>query len=299
MRVDWIPPAAAPVRLDRDPRWRLLRLAGHGAPEARPQTEGAPGRDERTAVHATAQPRVVSLTLRLRGDTVAEFEANRAALADALAPWRDAVPAALGELRLTLSDGRVRACRAYARDGLGWTSQRGASAVETIVLEAPEPFWFDPAVVQVAAALGPAGALRFNGVDELAFPAGFGPALPGVPLTIDNTGSAPAFPVVRFSGPVTNPSATHADGRRVAFDLTVPAGLTLEALLGPQPDGSADAPAAALVDDIGGRTSALGALRAGSRFWPLHPGLNSVVLSADALPAGPAEVRFFPRHIAA
>ena len=279
MRLDWTPHADAPVRLDQDPRWALLGLSGHGAPDTTIRTAGTPDRDEQTPVHAPAEPRVVTLTMQIRGDTLAGYENNRA----------------------TLADGRVRALRAFPRHGLAWGAgrQRGAHAIESISLEAPDPFWYDPTLSSGALTIAGAGALRFTGMDELGFPTGFGSDLPSAQATITNPGSVRSFPVWHITGPSLNPSLRiGATGHTLTFALTVPAGLSLRVRCGAQPDGSADAPSAHLIDDLGGETSVLGALGPGSRFWALGPGPNTVIVSQASPPTETQmQYQFLPRHV--
>ena len=303
MRLDWTPHGAAPVRIDQDPRWALLGLSGHGAPDTSIRTAGTPDRDEQTPVHAPAEPRLLTLTMRIRGDTLAAYENNRAALAATFAPWRDTgLRARPGVLTATLADGRVRALRAFPRHGLAWGAgrQRGAHAVESISLEAPDPFWYDPTASSGTLTIGGPGALRFNAADELGFPAGFGSDLPSARATITNPGSVRSFPVWQVVGPSVNPSLRiGATGHTLAFALTVPAGLTLRVRCGAQPDGSADAPSAHLIDDLSGETNVLGTLRTGSRFWALGPGPNIAIAAQDSPESGTAVgYQFFPREVA-
>ena len=303
MRLDWTPAGGAALRIDRDPRWRLLGVAGHGAPDTVLRTTGTPDRDERTALHAPAQPRIVTLHLRIRGDDLAAFERNRATLAAAFAPWRDSgLRARPGILTATLADGRVRALRALPRQGLSWGAgrQRGAQALESISLEAPDPFWYDPAGASGRLRIGQAGALRFSAAGELGFPAGFGSDLPSAQARVHNPGSVRSFPVLRLAGPSVNPRfRLGATGRQLAFALTVPPGVSLRVRCGAQPDGSADAPAAHLIDDLGGESNVLGSLRSGSRFWALGPGENTITVAQES-PAGATTVEYayFPRHVA-
>ena len=303
MRLHRTPAGGAAVRLDRDPRWALLGVAGHGAPDTAIRTAGTPDRDERTPVHAPALPRIVTLRLQIHGDDLAAFERNRAALAAAFAPWRDSgLRARPGILTATLADGRVRALRAVPRQGLSWGAgrQRGSRGLESISLEAPDPFWYDPAGARGRLRIGQAGALRFDAAGELAFPAGFGSDLPSAQATVRNAGSVRSFPVLRLAGPSVNPQfRLGATGHQLAFALTVPPGVQLRVRCGAQPDGSADAPAAHLIDDLGGESSVLGSLRTGSRFWALGPGDNTVLVAQES-PAGgtTVEYAYFPRHVA-
>lgn len=303
MQVEWTPEGQSPIRLDQDPRWRLLRLGGHGAPDTQLQSLSTPTRNERLVLHAVAQPRIITLTCRIHGATPAAFQANRATLAGAFAPWpHNGSRARPGVLTVTLPDGSLRALRALPREGLAWPpgSQHGDATVDTLVLEAPDPFWYDPVPLTGHASLGDPGNLRFNATDELAFPAGFGSELPSASVTVTNPGGVRSFPVFTVPGPALNPAFRHgATGHLVAFNLTVPQGLTLEVTHGAQPDGSALAPTATLIDDLGGRTNILAALRPGARFWALAPGDNTVVFTADQAPDPPAVGhRFFRRHVA-
>ena len=308
MRLDWTPHGDAPVRLDQDPRWILLGLAGHGAPDTTLQTAGSHGRDERTPLHAPAQPRLLTLHLQIRGDTLADYETHRATLAAAFAPWRDTgLRAQPGLLTATLADGRVRALRAFPRQDLAWGAgrQRGAQTRESISLEAPDPFWFDPTLVTGQFPLAGPGALRFNATTELGFPTAFGSDLPSVRALISNPGSVRSFPILLLPGPSLDPQfRIGATGHQLDFALTVPAGLSLRVCCGAQPDGSADAPAAHLIDDLGGATTVLGALRSGSRFWALGPGDNVVTVAqrgpapGPGAPATTVQISYFPRHVA-
>ncbi len=238
MRLDWTPAGGAAMRIDRDPRWTLLGVAGHGAPDTTLRTAGTPDRDERLAVHAPAQPRIVTLHLQIRGADLAAFERNRATLAAAFAPWRDSgLRARPGILTATLADGRVRALRALPRQGLSWAAgrQRGAQALESISLEASDPFWYDPAGVVGRLRIGQAGALRFSAAGELGFPAGFGSDLPSAQARVRNPGSVRSFPVLRVAGPSVNPQfRLGATGRQLAFALTVPPGISLRVRCGAQ-----------------------------------------------------------------
>ena len=239
MRLDWTPHNAAAFQLDTDPRWALLGLSGHGAPDTQVRTVATPERDEQIPLHAPAQPRLLTLTLAIRGDTLAAYEVNRATLAAAFAPWRDTgVRARPGTLTATLADGRVRALRAFPRQGLAWGAgrQHGAHTVESISLEAPDPFWYDPTPQTGSVTTAGPGNLRFDAATELGFPAGFGSDLPSVTATLANPGSVRSFPVWTVPGPSVNPSLRQAaTGHTLAFDLTVPAGLSLRVRCGPQP----------------------------------------------------------------
>ena len=303
MTVEWTAADGATISLDRDARWALQGMSGHGAPDTRVQAAGSPDRDERLPIHAPAQPRLLALTLRIQGADLAAYETNRAALAAAFAPWRDTgVRARPGLLTLTLADGRVRTLRAFPRQGLAWAAgrQRGARTVESILLEAPDPFWYDPTPIAGQATIQGPGNLRFNATTELAFPAGWGSDQPSATIHIANAGSMRSFPVFTVAGPALDPTfRLGATGFTAAFDLTLPAGLTLRLTLGAQPDGNADFPAAVLIDDLGGETNVLGALRSGSRFWALGPGANTVFLSQGAPEAGTVyQYRFFQREVA-
>jgi hypothetical protein len=303
MRVDWTPAGSTALRLDENGGWTLLQIGGHGAPDTVVHTLGTPDRDERLPLHAAAQPRIVRLTFLIQGTTPATFETNREMLVTAFAPWRDASASGRpGLLSVTLTDGRVRTLRAFPREGLAWTSgrRRGNQTVESIVLEAPDPFWFDPTPASGNAAVQAAGSLRFDGDTELGFPAAFGSDLPNASTTITNPGSARSFPVIEVAGPVVNPSLRLASsGHVLAFDLTVPTGLSLRVTNGAQPDGSVDAPGAALIDDLGGESNVLGTLRTGSRFWALGPGDNRVVFAQDSPSTGTVyQYQFFPRDVA-
>ncbi len=302
-QVTWTPAGSAALRIDQDARWTLLGMGGHGAPDTSVLTVGSPERDERLPLHAAAQPRLIALTVRIVGSTLAAYEANRAALAAAFAPWRDTgVRATPGLLTVTLADGRIRALRAYPRRGLAWTAgrQRGNATIESILLEASDPFWYDPTPQQGVATIQAPGNLRFDGATELGFPAGWGSDRPSATVQITNPGSVRAFPTFTVDGPTLNPSFRHgATGHVVAFNLTVPTGLTLRLVAGAQPDGSADGPSAVLIDDLGGQTNVLGALAAGARFWALGPGANTVIVAQTSPDAGTTiDYAFFPRDVA-
>ena len=303
MRVDWTPAGSTAIRLDQNGGWMLLQMGGHGAPDTTVHTLATPDRDEQLPLHAAAQPRLVTLSFLIQGTTPATFESNRAALATTFAPWRDAgVSGRPGLLSVTLADGRVRALRAFPRQGLAWLSgsRRGNHVVESIALEASDPFWFDPTPSTGNATVQAAGSLRFDGDTELGFPAAFGSDLPNARTTITNPGSARSFPVIDVAGPVVNPSLRLASsGHVLAFDLTVPAGLSLRVTNGAQSDGSVDAPSAVLIDDLGNESNVLGTLRAGSRFWALGPGENRVVFAQDSPASGTVyQYQFFPRDVA-
>ena len=268
------------------------------------RTTGTPDRDERTALHAPAQPRIVTLHLRIRGDDLAAFERNRATLAAAFAPWRDSgLRARPGILTATLADGRVRALRALPRQGLSWGAgrQRGAQALESISLEAPDPFWYDPAGASRPAAhrAGRGAALQRRR----------GAGLPGRlrqrPAERAGAGAQPGqraqLPRPAAGGPQrqSRASASARRGANWRSQLTVPPGVSLRVRCGAQPDGSADAPAAHLIDDLGGESNVLGSLRSGSRFWALGPGENTIAVAQES-PAGATTVEYayFPRHVA-
>ena len=308
MSTDWTTPpngneAGTTVSLDNDPRWALLGMAGHGAPDSTVLTAGSPDRDERLPLHAAAQPRLLQLTLRIHGPDLAAYEANRAALAAAFAPWRDAgLRSRPGLLTLTLADGRRRALRAYLRQGLAWApgGQRGTRAVDSVLLEAPDPFWFDPTAATGSAVVQGPGNLRFDSEAELGFPAAFGPDSPAAVVALTNPGSVRSFPRFTIPGPTTNPAIRLlGTGAAVILQLVVPTGLTLRLTLGAQPDGSLDAPQAVLIDDLGGESNILGALQPGSRFWAFAPGANTVAFTQDAPAAGTTfTYEFFSREVA-
>lgn len=147
-------------------------------------------------------------------------------------------------------------------------------------LRADDPLRYAADALTAAATLtAPAtGGLRF----PLRFPLAFTGSTPASLVTVDNPGTAPTAPVLRMTGPVSSPvvlNLTTGEYTAVAVDL-----------------GASDV----LVVDNGARTVSVNgaprrsALRAGSSWWAISPGVVQIAYSAAATTASELTVTYRP-----
>lgn len=146
--------------------------------------------------------------------------ANLQTLVDNLGAWHKPrnTPFAL---RWTLDDGAIRQIDAFYLDGLNAESAGGLGFHReyTISYQCPDPFFYDP--VSAVESFGIAA-----GADAWEIPWVIGWTIGG--STLDHTkdviypGTAPAYPVIRIYGPVTQPVVENqTTGEQIAFKDSV------------------------------------------------------------------------------
>ncbi len=112
------------------------------------------------------------------------------------------------------------------------------------------------------------------------FPLVFG-ASSGGSLIATNAGTAETYPTITLQGPLINPSITNeTTGERLALTLTLGASDTVVINM------------ARRTILQGGTTNRMGAKSAGSTFWSLSPGDNTLRFRADAYDVGTATVAY-------
>jgi len=157
--------------------------------------------------------------------------------------------------------GRPRKCELDLKD-LKYGHVRAA-----VLFVGTDPRLYDAVPTEVFLPLGSgvASGLTFPLTFPLIFQEGAVP--PGL-ATITNQGTASTFPRVTITGDVTNPRVENTTtGASLALDLDMTAGDVVVV----------DMAAHAITHN---GTNALGALAAGSTFWPLIPGANHVSFRA-------------------
>lgn len=205
------------------------------------------------------------------GDVAAKMDALTAAWqppsgADATSPLTIDLP---GQVARTL-DGRPRRA-AYNLDNL-----KSGVIVATLQYEAADPRFYSAETVLSTAAATTGGGRTYNRVYPLVYAAGG----TGGTVLVTNLGNFPSRPVLRVNGPSNTPRIENITaGKFLAANLAVAAGEYLEFDL--------DAHTVLL----NGTASRYGTLVAGSSWWEIAPGDNSLrFTSADS--AGTLDVHF-------
>jgi hypothetical protein len=219
--------------------------------------------------------RTLTLDVTILGDDPGDAAAKMDALAAVWQPPAGSeatVPLTLdlpGQVARTL-DGRPRRA-AYNLDNL-----KAGIIVATLQYEAADPRLYSAETVLSTAAATTGGGRTYNRVYPLVYAAGG----TGGTLLATNLGNVPSRPVLRVNGPSNTPRIENITaGKVLAANLTVAAGEFLEFDL--------DAHTVLL----NGTASRYGSLVAGSSWWEIAPGANSIrFTSADS--AGTLDVHF-------
>lgn len=227
------------ITADDQIEWRGLVL-GRGTPYGWRLLDGlgdlpdiSTAETQRTDRHGTypgqtrAGGRTLTWSYITKRVTAAAFPAAAAALRAATAVTEDAVEEPLvvrqhGQLYQVMATCVRRTMPLDAHYALGKTKghiQWRASDPRLLLLP------------QVDVPIGLPAPLSSGLIFPLTFALDFGPGVTGGEATVTNTGSSPAWPVFRFSGPVTGPRIIAPDiGGALIFDpaWTVPAGQMIE-----------------------------------------------------------------------
>lgn len=259
-----------------------IPIEGLDGPKHRTSSYSRPGRH---GVEVSAQfydERLVTLTGLVYGNSLAEFEANRKALVAAVAITKD-------------DDGYPIPTR------VSFTTLAGASYFVDIYFDKPllnmeSPIDAKYQITGVCADPFVFGATAVNS-GQIRPPSGGGYTVPmtvpyisdasvGGSVTVTNTGSETAMPVIILTGQLTQPTITNQNtGKRLELNYTLAAGDTMTIDMNRQ-----------LILRSG--ASQIGAKTIASDWWGVAPGPNTIALtSMSSSDSGYAVLTFNPPEL--
>lgn len=161
------------------------------------------------------EPRRIRLFLEIEGSSWSDLWNKRAALLRLFAPNQDV------SLRLSLPYGtRQIDCRYSADLDLPSSGRRAFKQDALVSLVAADPTFYDPTAVGVMIPPYPIGNEAYLAI-PLAIPMEVG----GADYEISYTGSFRAYPIIRITGPITNPTvANTTTGKSISLTTTIAAG---------------------------------------------------------------------------
>lgn len=197
---------------------RLVSDDGAGMLNAHRLRERGPLQHGETDIGYYYDPRMILLTLAVHDSSAANIDAKRHALMSIFAPQTAPL-----YLRYTLDSGDVRQIDCHYLDGLTLPHIRTGLHFKTpVTLYCPDPTFYDPAGESAIFALG-AGDDTWEVPFEVPFTVGASSI--DANIAVSYGGNAPAFPVIRITGPALNPIVTNATlGLKLDFTGTTIAG---------------------------------------------------------------------------
>lgn len=164
------------------------------------------------------EPRLIRLLIGFDADYSTHYT-QRAVFIEIFKPSDDPIL-----LRWTLPDASVRQIDAFYNGGLDFDTERlfGFSQEEPVELKCGDPFFYDPTVVVITFTSD-----DWTGGFTVPMPVPFAVGASDFDTTqaLTYTGSAPSYPALRITGPITNPVIRNmATGEQIALTGSVPAG---------------------------------------------------------------------------
>ncbi len=257
-------------------------VSGLEAPEDRLDVYDRPGRHGQTVAKALYGGRPISITGAIHGfgatDALAQadYRLQRQLFIQASAHQYDAtgnlIPHILKLTDLTGSQYRV----SVVKQKLVLPDSNPTWGTWMLDLRATDWRIQSETLTSISLSLPQSGGITF----PITFPITFG-ASSGGSATITNTGTVEASPIVTINGPAINPVVSNdATGQSLGLNLTLVSGDQVVI----------DMDNATITQ--GGSTNRMGNKSAGSRFWILAPGANTIRFSADAYDVGAAVIAF-------
>ncbi len=258
------------------PTMAHLPLSGLGAPDIRLDTYSRPGEHGALISRSLYGSRVITLQGSIHNDTAYGYLLDRQELESAVA--------------LQMDENNLPIPRTLRLVDLNNNEFRVYVVPQKFVLDQTHPThgqWFLESAAtdwRIYSETQSTGYLTLPQSGGITFPVTFSVrfgASSGGSSTVPNLGTAETHPIVVISGPVANPVITNATtGESLALLLTLVAGEQV----------TIDMQARTIVQ--GTSTNRMSAKMAGSTFWSLQPGFNTISLSGDVYDAGRATVTF-------
>jgi len=200
--------------LDDNTICRLVGDDGTGMLPMHRLSERGPLQHGSTDVGYYYDPRIIMLTLQIHGATAAAVDVKRQALMNVFAP--QSAPLLL---KYTLSGGEVRYIECHYTDGLSLPhASTGLHFRTPVTLLCPEPTFYDPDALNAQFSIG-AGTDTWVVPFEVPFTVGASSIDSN--LAVDYDGSAPAYPIIRITGPAQNAVLTNETlGLKIDFTGT-------------------------------------------------------------------------------
>lgn len=254
---------------------QLIDVEGSGIPEPEHFTTPLPLADGDRYLGSRLPSRTLTLFLLLKANSYAARLQIERRLSHALSPRRG-----VGTLAFSRSDGVVRTISAVYKSGLdfGPSGTIGPLARRmTIAFVCYDPYFYAP---------------QPTVIDFAAYAATTTPKLGSAYGTIYE-GSAPTYPIITLSGPMTNPyvQSTNASGivRSVALNYSLASGSTVELDFRVGKKSVRLNPSGATVDLRPYVTRLNGA---NPQFWEIAPGRTTFLIAESSNGTGTAKMQF-------
>ena len=268
--------------LTQDLPTRVARgVSGLESPDQRVDSYNNPGADGQTVANILHGGRLITLEGRIRGDDEATYRSNRAAFHQLVGANRTT----LGQysprtLKLTDSTGDDYRLNCVVQS-LKNPDELPTTSVWQLQLLATDFRIYAETENTSTITLPISGGLTLPAT----LPATFG-ASSGGSATITNSGTVATPPVVRFYGPMINPSLTNATtGQTMGVSLTLVTGDVI----------TIDMAARTIIQ--GTNTNRMSAKTTSSKFWSLAPGENLMSLTATSFDSGYATITWRSAYI--
>ena len=184
----------------------LEELDGLGMPPIIRYSEKGPQQDGVTDRGFTLGPRYVQLVIPILAADWTEQFANRKTLLNILRPL--ATPYIF---KLTLPDGSVRQLDCHTESGPSLATREqiagGPSIRAGFTVKAPDPTWYDPTAIAVTFQLGAASGGNMPVPTDV--PTEIGGSTIDQSEAVNYIGSAPSYPTIRITGPITDTVMTN------------------------------------------------------------------------------------------
>lgn len=252
-----------PTQVDRG-------VEGLEAPEQRIDAYDTPGTDGQTIANVLHGGRFVTLEGRIRGNSESEYRTNRALFHQLVGVSRDSMGRIVPRvLRLTDNVGTHYQLSCVVR-ALKNPDEHPTHSRFQLQLVATDFRLYAQSEQSTTITLPISGGVTF----PYMFPVRFG-ASTGGSAVITNRGTTSTPPVVRFYGPMVNPSISNlTTGQKVQLDMTLVAGDVI----------TLDMARRTVIQ--GETTNRMSVLESGSRFWQLRAADNYLSFQASEYDAG-------------
>jgi len=243
-------------------KYRWIEEDGFGMAEERIVSRVAPHQYGALYVMSTAESRLLTVGIRIKGDGYADLLSSRALLLDRLSPYYG-----MGTLRREMGNDAIREIEAIYAEGLRMP-HRGPGVsmlVDVLRFWCPNPHFYDPSLQSLT----------------------YDFAAPGDQTVYPVAGSAPSAPSWELHGPFTEATVENkASGEKFVLAYTVANGQTVEVKT------TFGEKSVVLLPS----TDLLGYLATGSVLWHLGPGTNEVYLKLVGASNSSIVLKYYKRY---
>lgn len=235
--------------------------------------------------------RTMSVALNIKDTSLSAWTARMRALQRATNLYKN--PAQMGVLKIVTPDGLTRYSDCWCVEAPDAEQEVPTHGVGIFTFWSNSPWFYDPVAAALTLAVSGAGGIIF----PITFPITFPLTTIDEHVVVTNAGDVETWPTVRINGPGVNPTVENeTTGKTLAF--TAGGGITLDA--GDYIDIDMDEATIWLYDASAGTfTEIPEIMSAGSEFWPLAVGDNSLHVTMAGAYSGSVVFGYYNLYMAA